>query len=116
MTPFQRIDAGDFPEGLSFLRKLELSALPRLRSVGQQAFSNLGGLQVLHLSDNPNFAVINKKAFMVLSDKDLMLEEVRRRCCVNTLLVFGFWGHWTDCTVLLISIFCSLIFSSISLT
>lgn len=92
MTPFpslpslQRIDVGDFPEGLSSLRKLELSALPKLRSVGQQAFSNLAGLRVLHLSDNPNFAIIDKAAFMVLHDKDLALEEVRRGDTVPRLV------------------------------
>lgn len=75
-NPITRIDVGDFPEGLYSLRKLELSALPKLRSVGQQAFSNIAGLRVLHLSDNPNFAVIDKAAFMVLPGKDLALEEI----------------------------------------
>ncbi|KAG0715535.1 Leucine-rich repeat neuronal protein 1 [Chionoecetes opilio] len=75
-NPITRIDVGDFPEGLASLRVLGLSALPRLRSVGQQAFSNIAGLQVLRLSDNPSFAVIDEKAFMVLPDTDLALEEI----------------------------------------
>lgn len=75
-NPITRIDAGDFPEGLQSLRILQLSALPRLRSVGQLAFSSISSLQVLHLSDNPNFAVIDEKAFQVLPGKDLSLQEI----------------------------------------
>ncbi|XP_063848635.1 leucine-rich repeat neuronal protein 1-like [Scylla paramamosain] len=75
-NPITRIDAGDFPEGLHSLRILQLSALPRLRSVGQQSFSSISSLQVLHLSDNPNFAVIDEAAFLVLPGNDLALQEI----------------------------------------
>ncbi|XP_050690510.1 leucine-rich repeat neuronal protein 1-like isoform X2 [Eriocheir sinensis] len=97
-NPITRISAGDFPENLSTLRKLELSAMPNLRSVGQQSFSYLSGLGVLHLSDNPVLAVIDKEAFMILSDKDLALEEIHLQDNRLTTLEEGMLP-WLDLTL-----------------
>ncbi|XP_042889301.1 leucine-rich repeat neuronal protein 1-like [Penaeus japonicus] len=73
-NPIEIVQEGDFTNKSSGLRRLDMSAMPKLKTIGRHAFSNLKSLEVLHLSNCPNLLVIDNEAFYQLDPKETLKE------------------------------------------
>ncbi|KAK7068458.1 hypothetical protein SK128_022613 [Halocaridina rubra] len=86
-NPIESLTAGDFQEGLSTLRELDISGMPVLRNVGARTFSSLRSLEVLRMSSNPFLSVIDSRAFYIIEGDDITLREVRPFSVINEMQI-----------------------------
>lgn len=73
-NPIEIVEEGDFTNKSSGLRRLDMSAMPKLKSIGRHAFSYLNSLEFLHLSNCQNLFVIDNEAFYQLDPKETLTE------------------------------------------